>query len=114
MCYVKKYELALPYLQKSIKENEEDGEARYFLGFCYLQIGNEAKAFEEWYSSLQILEYKDLLVTIAYEFETHGYYTAAIHCYKRLEALGFLKIPGYIMELLGIQVLIKRISHRDV
>lgn len=86
---LKKYELALPYLEKSIKENEEDGEARYFLGFCYLKMGNESRAFEEWYSALQILEYKDLLVTIAYEFETHGYYTAAIHCYKRLEVLGF-------------------------
>lgn len=86
---LKKYELAIPYFEKTIKMNEEDGEARYFLGSCYLKLGNETKAFEAWYTALQLLEYKDLLVTIAYEFEKFGYYSAAIHCYKRLEALGF-------------------------
>lgn len=83
------YQLAIPYLEKAIIENSEDGEARYFLGLCYLQLGNETKAFEAWYAALQLLEYKDLLVTIAYQFESYGYYTAAIHCYKRLELLGY-------------------------
>lgn len=83
------YQLAIPYLEKAIKENSEDGEARYFLGSCYLKLGNETKAFEAWYAALQLLEYKDLLVTIAYQFEAYGYYTAAIQCYKRLESLGY-------------------------
>ncbi|OIJ14782.1 hypothetical protein BKP37_07320 [Anaerobacillus alkalilacustris] len=86
---MKKYELALPYLLKIIEANEDDGEAQYFLGHCYLQMGDESKAFEAWYSALQVLEFKDLLVTLAYEFELYGYYTAAIHCYKRLQAIGF-------------------------
>ncbi|MFN7252239.1 MAG: tetratricopeptide repeat protein [Anaerobacillus sp.] len=86
---LKKYELAIPYFEKAIKANVEDGEAHYLLGSCYLKLGNETKAFEAWYSALQLLEYKDLLVTIAYEFERYGYYSAAIHCYKRLEALGY-------------------------
>ncbi|MCT8138926.1 tetratricopeptide repeat protein [Anaerobacillus sp. CMMVII] len=86
---LQKYELAIPYFEQTIKANDEDGEARYFLGHCYLKLGNETKAFESWYAALQLLEYKDLLVTIAYEFENFGYYSAAIHCYKRLEALGF-------------------------
>ena len=84
-----KYSLAISYLEKTVATNPEDGEALYFLGHCYLKIGNETKAFEAWYTALQILEYKDLLITIAYEFEKCGYYSAAIHCYKRLEALGF-------------------------
>ncbi len=86
---LKKYQLAIPYFEKTIEENDEDGEARYFLGFCYLKLGNETKAFESWYAALQSIEYKDLLVTIAYEFEHYGYYSAAVHCYKRIEALGF-------------------------
>lgn len=86
---LKKYELAIPYIEKTIKQNPEDGEALYFLGSCYLKLGNETKAFEAWYTAMQILEYKDLLITIAYKFEKCGYYTAAIHCYKRLEALGY-------------------------
>jgi tetratricopeptide (TPR) repeat protein len=89
---LKQYELAIPYLEKVIQANAEDGEASYFLGSCYLKIGNETKAFEAWYVALQKLEYKDLLVTIAYQFEVNGYYTAAIHCYKRLEALGYLEV----------------------
>ncbi|RXJ03981.1 hypothetical protein DS745_00900 [Anaerobacillus alkaliphilus] len=86
---LKNYQLAVPYLEKTIEANEEDGEAQYFLGHCYLKLGNETKAFEAWYAALQSLEYKDLLVTIAYEFEKYGYYSAAVHCYKRIEALGF-------------------------
>jgi tetratricopeptide (TPR) repeat protein len=86
---LKKYDLAIPYFEKTIEANEDDGEARYFLGSCYLKQGNETKAFEAWYAAMQLLEYKDLLVSLAYEFEKYGYYTAAIHCYKRLEALGF-------------------------
>lgn len=84
-----KFDLAIPYLKKTVTSNPEDGEALYFLGHCYLKIGDETQAFEAWYTALQILEYKDLLITIAYEFEKCGYYSAAIHCYKRLEALGF-------------------------
>lgn len=86
---LQKYELAIPYFEKIIKNEDEDGEAHFFLGQSYLKLGNETKAFEAWYTALQLLEYKDLLVTIAYEFEVHGYHSAAIHCYKRLEALGF-------------------------
>ncbi len=86
---LKKYELAIPYFELTIQQNEADGEARYFLGHCYLKLGNETKAFESWYAALQLLEYKDLLVTIAYEFETSGFYNAAIHCYQRLEAIGY-------------------------
>lgn len=86
---LKKYDLAIPYFEEILRENEEDGEAHYFLGHCYLRLGNETKAFEAWYTALQLLEYKDLLVSIAYEFEAYGYYSAAIHCYKRLCALGF-------------------------
>lgn len=91
MAYVmmQKYKLALPYLEKAVEENREDGEALYFLGHCYLKSGNETNGFEAWYTALQHLEYKDLLVSIAYEFENLGYYSAAIQCYKRLEALGY-------------------------
>lgn len=92
---LKQYELAIPYLEKSIQANDEDGEARYFLGSCYLKLGNETKAFEAWYAALQKLEYKDLLVTIAYQFEVYGYYTAAIHCYKQLESLGYPEVWVY-------------------
>lgn len=86
---LKKFQLAIPYFEKVIRKNPDDGEAFYFLGTCYLKLGNETKGFEAWYTALQLLEYKDLLVSMAYEFEKFGYYTAAIHCYKRLEALGF-------------------------
>lgn len=53
-----------------------------------MRSGNETKAFESWYASLQLIEHRELLVSIAYEFEQMGYFSTAIHCYRRLQALG--------------------------
>lgn len=83
-----KYNLAIEHFKKSIQFNSEDGESYYYLGLCYLKSGNENRAFESWYAALQLTEYKDLLVSIAYELEKIGYYSAAINCYKRLQSLG--------------------------
>lgn len=83
------YSLAIRYLKKTVENNPDDGEALYFLGLSYLKINEEEKAFESWYMALQLLEYKDLLVSIAYEFEKYGYFSAAINCYKRLQSLGY-------------------------
>ncbi|MGO4888082.1 tetratricopeptide repeat protein [Anaerobacillus sp. MEB173] len=91
ICYLllQRPQLSLPYFKKVIELLPEDAEGYYFLGHCYMKIGEEAKAFEVWYTALQLIEYKDLLVTLAYEFEQYGHYLVAVHCYKRLLALGF-------------------------
>lgn len=90
MCHylLKRPHIAAPFFQEVITK-EHDPFSFYYLGKCYLQIENKEKAFETWLSSLQTVESYQLLHTLAYEFEELGHSTAAIHCYDRLQLLGF-------------------------
>ena len=86
------FQLAINYLKKAIEMNPEDGESYYYLGRCYFELHNTTKGFESWITALQIVETKELLISLAYEFEQHGFHLAAVHCYKRLQTLGFREI----------------------
>lgn len=85
----KRAQLAVPYFQEVININPEDVEAYYFLGKCFLHLNNKERALETWLAGLQITESVPLLQTIALEFEELGNHLAAIHCYKRLQLLGY-------------------------
>ncbi|WP_216829218.1 tetratricopeptide repeat protein [Alkalihalobacterium elongatum] len=87
--------LALPYFKEAIELLPEDGEAYYFLGRCYLELDQYDEACQTWITGLQLVETRGMLQTLAYEMEWMGYYAGAIHCYKRLLALGFDDIEVY-------------------
>ncbi|MBU8907279.1 tetratricopeptide repeat protein [Desertibacillus haloalkaliphilus] len=80
--------LALPYFQQVVELLVDDPESYYFLGRCYLLIGQDEMAFQSWITALQLVESRSLLQSLAQDFEWHGFYEAAVHCYRRLLSLG--------------------------
>ncbi|MFV8828339.1 tetratricopeptide repeat protein [Alkalihalobacterium sp. APHAB7] len=91
MCHFLQHQpsLALPYFREAIELLPEDGDVYYFLGRCYVELDKYDQACQTWVTGLQLVESKGMLQTLAYEMEWMGYYAGAIHCYKRLLALGF-------------------------
>lgn len=79
---------AISYFKKVIESGEDVAEAVYFLGKCYMDSGEREKAMEVWYNAIHELNNKQLLTTLAVEFEEKGLFSCALYCYERLENLG--------------------------
>ncbi|WP_088102179.1 tetratricopeptide repeat protein [Halalkalibacter urbisdiaboli] len=84
----KSFHVAKQYFSKAIQMLPEDGEAYFFLGCCHWKIGHEEQAFSTWMECLQLLNTPYALQALAYVCEWHGHHLAAVHCYKRMIAIG--------------------------
>ncbi|WP_100407242.1 tetratricopeptide repeat protein [Bacillus solitudinis] len=88
----KSIHLAKAFFKEAIDLFPDDGEAYFFLGCCQWKLGEEEHAFLTWMECLQLLTAPYALQALAYVCEWHGHHYAAIHCYKRIQALGFSNI----------------------
>ncbi|WP_170885529.1 tetratricopeptide repeat protein [Bacillus alkalicellulosilyticus] len=82
-------QLAIPYFEQVLTSLPEDGESYYFLGKCHFENNQFQLAYNSWLTALQVVETRELLFTLAFDFEWIGLHSMAIHCYKRLQALGY-------------------------
>lgn len=81
--------MALAFFEDVIKAMPDDGETYYYIGRCYIANDDVEKAFNAWLTALQVVETKEILFTLAYDFEWIGMHHGAIHCYERLLSLGY-------------------------
>ncbi|MBU9714626.1 tetratricopeptide repeat protein [Evansella tamaricis] len=82
-------EQALPYFKKVIDANEGDAEGYYWLGKCYFDSGDRTYGMETWYKAVQTFDSKELLLSLAVEFEEKEFFTCSLYCYERLHELGY-------------------------
>ncbi|ADU30168.1 tetratricopeptide repeat protein [Evansella cellulosilytica] len=79
---------AIAFFNKVIGSGEGDGEAYYWLGKCYMDTGNTTMAMETWYQAVHEFDNKEILLSLASEFEEEGFFSCALYCYERLYELG--------------------------
>ncbi|MBU9723915.1 MULTISPECIES: tetratricopeptide repeat protein [Bacillaceae] len=82
---------ALPYFKKVVDSGEGDAEGYYWLGKCYFEIGDRTNGMETWYNAVQEFDSKDLLLTLAVEFEEKELFSCSLYCYERMNELGYEK-----------------------
>ncbi|MDG5787563.1 tetratricopeptide repeat protein [Evansella sp. AB-P1] len=79
------------YFEKVIESGEGDGEAYFWLGKTYMEMGNKTLAMETWYEAIHQFDSEPLLLSLALEFEEKGFFSCALFCYERLNDLGYDK-----------------------
>nr|WP_078596887.1 tetratricopeptide repeat protein [Evansella clarkii] len=79
---------ALPYFKKTISAGDVDPDVFFWLGKCYLETGNHTEAMEVWYHAAEKFNSKELLLTLALEFEEMELFSGALYCYRKLEKQG--------------------------
>lgn len=102
--YQEKFDAALDGFQKVVKNNPENGVARYFMGECYrLQPGQANKAISSYELALRLLPQppKDLLVNLAYLYERMGETAKARQSLERI----LFNTPGDPMAGLRMAIL---------
>ncbi|KYG32890.1 tetratricopeptide repeat protein [Alkalihalobacillus trypoxylicola] len=78
------YEHARFYFEKAIENNDQDGEAYYFLGCSLLQCDQRNEGFKAFGHAFHLLKSSEMIIALAYLLEWNGLFKEAIACYKKL------------------------------
>lgn len=87
ICYysINMFSLASTFFETYVKNVPEDGEAFFFLGYCYWEEQLYDEAWSAWTTAIHLLNTTEALSALAYICEWHGHHQAAIHCYERVK-----------------------------
>ncbi len=90
------YQIAIPYFSKYILQYPHDPIAYKLRGNCYLEIGLNSKAIQDYQFALKIKPSSDLLFNLGSAYEKEGKTDSSIYYFHRFNAMEPNRSDGFV------------------